>query len=156
MRLLLSVILAIVLVIVLTTTVFASWDEKVTGGGLASVGGVEFSITVSAWGDAETLGGQIEYSRSDLCMHATVECMEVFAEGTKAVLAGPVRAQYDPTSYVQEGYWLVVNVLEGGIGAGDQVRVYQVTEAQARAACAIEPSSFPGTIYDGNFNIRLK
>lgn len=133
----------------------ASWSEKVTGGGQASAGGNDFSVTTSA----SDVGGQIQYSRSgqpipDLSMHATVECLTVAEDGLSAVAAGPAFAQVDPSGAVFDGAWLQIEVLEGGKGSGDRVRVRLLSEAEAMDCT---PSgSYPGVVYDGNFNIRIK
>jgi hypothetical protein len=136
----------------------ASWAEKVTGGGQGMSGGVHFSITVSAW---DGPAGQMEYSREgqsvpDLSMHATVECLGIHSGGEEAVAVGPASVQYDPAGQVQPGQWMVVEIKEGGIGYGDTVRVRLMSETTALATCATPSGSFPGTIYDGNFNIRTK
>jgi hypothetical protein len=156
-----------VLVVLLAATQFfivlpagAAWDEKITGGGQAIAGGVHFSITVSAWEDSTgSAAGQMEYSRAgqsmaDLSMHITVECLGVWDD--RAVAAGPAWTQYDPGNWYNPANWVIVNIHEGGIGAGDTVRVYQSTPGAAALACNTFPTSFPGTVYDGNFNIRSK
>jgi hypothetical protein len=135
----------------------ASWADKVTGGGQGRAGGVHFSITVSAWDDGYgNAAGQMEYSREgqsvpDLSMHVTVACL--YVDGDMAAAAGPARAQNDPGGWVDPTKWVVVNIKEGGIGAGDTVRVYKAPPGQA---CGPPQDGFPGYIYDGNFNIRTK
>lgn len=135
----------------------ASWAHKVTGGGQASAGGIDFSITVSAWKDGDgASAGNIEYDRPGVNFHAKVECMGVFDGGSKAVAAGPGWNQ-EGTSWLNEGNWVIVNVHEGGVGAGDEVRVYQGSSENAMASCSDGPvGGFPGTVFDGNFNIRSK
>ena len=133
----------------------AGWSERITGGGQAVAGGTEFSITVSAWKDAAgNAAGQIEYSRPTLIFHATVECLCL--HGDVAVAAGPVRVQHDPGLAVGSDAWVVVEMLEGGVGSGDRVSVRFISQAEAEAKCATPSGSYPGLIYDGNFNIRIK
>jgi hypothetical protein len=133
---------------------------NVTGGGQASSGGTDFSITVSARNDGYgNVSGQMEYSRegqsvADLSMHATVECLSFFEGGTVAVAAGPASAQNDPSGAVFTDAWMVVEIQEGGTGSGDAVRVRLLSEEDALAICEEPSGTFPGTIYDGNFNIR--
>jgi hypothetical protein len=136
----------------------AAWEEKITGGGQATAGSVHFSVTVSAW---DGPAGQMEYSRSgqsvpDLSVHGTVECLGLFSEGTIAVAAGPASAQNDPAGLIGSGDWMVVEIKEGGVGFGDTVRVRLMPESSARSTCTQPSGSFPGTVYDGNFNIRTK
>lgn len=133
----------------------ASWTDKVTGGGQAASGGIDFSITVSA----SDVGGQMQYSRfgqavADLSMHATVECVNVAGDGSYAVAAGPAFAQDDPSGAVFAGAWMQVEVWEGGIGSGDRVRVRLLSKATADDCAA--SGSYPGVVWDGNFNIRSK
>jgi hypothetical protein len=51
---------------------------------------------------------------------------------------------------------MVVEIREGGVGYGDRVRVRLMSESAALATCDQPSGSFPGLIYDGNFNIRTK
>jgi hypothetical protein len=51
---------------------------------------------------------------------------------------------------------MVVEIKEGGVGSGDRVRVRVMAEAAALVVCGTPSGSFPGTVYDGNFNIRSK
>jgi len=155
--------LVLLMVVVLLTAVaapanVASWEEKITGGGQASSGSTYFSITVSAWTADEGVaaGGQMEYSRSNLSIHAKVQCVGIHDDGTVAVVAGLADVQNDPDGLVGSGVWMVVEILEGGVGSGDKVRVRLMTEAAARGVCETPSYSFPATIYDGNFNIRSK
>lgn len=149
-------VVALVLLTALPATA-AGWTEKVTGGGQAVAGGTEFSITTSAWEDTEgNVGGQIEYSRSDLSFHAKVECFGLFSGGDVAVAAGPAKVQDDPTGFIGAGEWAVIEILEGGKGSGDRVRVRLMSESAATGLCESPSGTFPGLIYDGNFNIRIK
>jgi len=144
-----TVLLVMIALLSLTIPVGAAgWSEKVTGGGEAMAGKTPFSITVSAWKDEMgNTAGQIQYSRPALTFHASVKCLCLYEDENVAVVAGPVR---------KSSSWAVVEVLEGGVGSGDRVRVRLMAEAAARAACASPSGSFPGVIYDGNFNIRTK
>ena len=153
--------LVLLMVVVLLTALVvpahvASWSEKITGGGQAFAG-VTFSITVSAWTTADgSDAGQMEYSRSNLSIHAKVQCVGIHDDGTVAVVAGLADVQNDPDGIVGTGEWMVVEILEGGIGSGDRVRVRLMSETAARFACENPSYIFPGLIYDGNFNIRSK
>lgn len=148
-------VLVVALLLLLALPVAAAgWQARVTGGGEAMAGATPFSITTSAWMDAGgNAAGQIQYTRSDLAFHAAVECMGVFDDGDVAVAAGPAWAQ---EGSIAAGAWAVVEINEGGIGSGDSVRVRLMSEAGAQDVCVNPSGSFPGTIYDGNFNIRLK
>ena len=154
--------LVLLMVVVLLTALVApahvaSWSEKITGGGQAIAGGTCFSITVSAWttDDGED-AGQMEYSRSNLSIHAKIQCVRIHDDGDVAVVAGPADVQNDPDGIVGAGTWMVVEILEGGVGYGDRVRVRLKSETVARGVCDNPSGSFPGLIYDGNFNIRSK
>jgi len=152
--------LVLLMVVVLLTALVApahvaSWDDKITGGGQA----INFSITVSAWTTEEGDAGQMEYSRSNLSMHAKVERVEIYYcnGNVAAVVAGPVDAQYDPDGYIpSNGDWMVVQILEGGVGSGDRVRVQVIWEEDVDAKFETPECIFPGLILDGNFNIRSK
>jgi len=153
--------LVLLMVVVLLTAIVApanvaSWEEKITGGGQAVAGSTHFSITVSAWtaDEGEAAGGQMEYSRSNLSIHAKIQCVCIY--GDVAVVAGPADVQNDPDGIVGSGAWMVVEILEGGVGSGDKVRVRLKSEEVARDICENPSYSFPGLIYDGNFNIRSK
>lgn len=122
-----------------------SWSEKVTGGGQFLAGGTAFSVTTSA----SDTGGQIQYSRSDLSFHATVECVEVSADGSTAVTAGPARGQ-DGTVLAPDA-WVKLEVQEGGDNP-DRVRVVLHTGA---VDCT-PTGSYPGVAVDANFTIRQK
>ena len=159
--------LVLLMVVVLLTALVApahvaGWNEKITGGGQAVAGGIYFSITVSAWTtDKGEDAGQMEYSRvgqivSDLSIHAKIKCVCIHESGNVAVVAGPADAQNDPAGQIGSGDWMVVEIKEGGVGSGDTVRVRLMSEVAARAVCEKPSGSFPGLIYDGNFNIRLK
>jgi hypothetical protein len=156
------VILVVLLLIVVLPISAASWSNKVTGGGQAAAGGVDFSITTSAWNDGNGhVGGQMQYSRydqtlPDLSMHGKVECFNVFEDGAVAVAAGPAKAQYDPGGAVGSDDWMVVEIREGGIGAGDEVRVRLMSDSDVQDVCDSPSGIFPGLVYDGNFSIRSK
>ena len=154
-RFLVPILVVVLLIALVVPAHVASWSEKITGGGQASAGGTCFSITVSAWSTAEGEdAGQMEYSRVGLSMHAKIQCVSIHDDGTVAVVAGPADAQND--SIIGEGAWMVVEILEGGVGSGDRVRVRLMSEEAARNVCDNPSNSFPGLIYDGNFNIRSK
>jgi hypothetical protein len=158
--------LSTALLLILASAAFTGgWSEKVTGGGQVAAGTCVLTITMSAWSnDAGGFSGQMEYSRDQgtcssappVSVHATVECLTLSADGTKAVLAGPIQTvQNDPNGLVQADSWLVLHVLEGGVGSGDRVRALVVTEAVALADCLDGPgTSFPGVVVDGNIKIR--
>jgi hypothetical protein len=156
--------LVLLLAVVLLTTLVApahveSWNEKITGGGQAVAGGAYFSITVSAWTTDDGDAGQMEYSRPNLSIHAKIQCVRIhsiYGDGDVAIVAGPADAQNDPAGLIGSGDWMVVEILEGGVGSGDKVRVRLMSEAAARIVCDNPSLSFPGLIYDGNFNIRSK
>jgi hypothetical protein len=156
-RLPIAVLAVLVVAAVALPASARGWAKKVTGGGQAVAGGTYFSITVSAHSDGESVAGQMQYSRDDLAMHAMVECLGLFSENSVAVAAGPAKEQHDPTDFLGESDWMVVQIKEGGVGAGDAVRVNLVPEQEALRRCQTGPSGgFPGVIYDGNFNIRTK
>lgn len=150
-----SLIIVLVFVLIVALPASAdSWEDKITGGGLADPPGI--SITVSAWeDDAGNVSGQIQYSRFNgtLDFHATVECLGVFDEGTVAVVAGPAWAQVDS---VAEGAWAVVEIGEGGVGSGDLVRVRLLDQTTAEYVCGHPSYSWGAILTDGNFNIRMK
>ena len=163
--------LVLLMVVVLLTALVApahvaSWSEKITGGGQAVFGSgtneTSFSITVSAWEtDDGSAAGQMQYSRvdqyyPDLSVHAKVQCVGIHEDGTIAVVAGPADVQNDPAGQINPDEWMVVEILEGGVGSGDSVRVRFMPETAARNVCEKPSYIFPGLIYDGNFNIRSK
>ena len=123
----------------------SSWSEKITGGGQFLAGSTAFSVTTSA-SDA---GGQIQYSRSDLSFHATVDCVEVSADGTSAVAAG--RAWGQEGTVLAADAWVKLEVKEGGDDP-DRVRVVIHTGA---VDCT-PTGSYPGVATDANFTIRQK
>jgi hypothetical protein len=150
----LSFVITIMLALVIALPAGAAWTMKVTGGGQARAGGTDFSITVSAKDTGSgDVTGQMEYSRSDLAMHASVKCLGFFNDGSVAVAAGPAKAQI---GHIDEGAWMVVEIQEGGKGSGDRVRVRLMSQSSAKAVCNSPSGSFPGAIYDGNFNLRDK
>jgi len=157
----LVLLMVVVLLTALVVPAHAAWSEKITGGGQATAG-VTFGITVSAWtSDGGEEAGQMEYSRvgqsvPDLSIHAKIKCVGIHSNGDVAVVAGPADVQNDPDGLVGSGAWMVVEILEGGVGSGDRVRVRLMSETDARYVCDHPSGSFPGLIYDGNFNIRLK
>ena len=158
--LIMTVLLVIALIAIAAPVGAASWEIKVTGGGEATVGGVDFSITASAKQDVNGgVTGQMQYSRSgqsiaDLSVHGTVKCIGVFSDGAVAVLAGPTKEQNDPGNQLDPGDWMVVEIKEGGVGSGDKMSVRLKSEAQAKLNCTSPSGSYPGIIYDGNFNIQ--
>ena len=162
--------LVLLMVVVLLTAIVApanvaSWEEKITGGGQAFAG-VYFSITVSAWTADEggAAGGQMQYSRvgqsiPDLSVHAKIQCVGIhyLANGdVVAIVAGPADVQNDPNGQIGSGDWMVVEILEGGVGSGDRVSVRLYSELDALDRCENPSGSYPGLIVDGNFNIRSK
>lgn len=152
-RSLFTFILIVLMLGLITSLALAGWADKITGGGQAMAGGTQFSITVSAWDDGSGgVAGQMEYSRTSLSMHASVECVGLFNEGTVGVAAGPVRFQEGSMA----GDWMVVEILEGGVGSGDRVRVRVMSIDAALGVCGKPSGTFPGTIYDGNFNLRSR
>lgn len=163
-----SLLVLLAAAVMTAVPVFADWSEKVTGGGQATAGGVSFSIAASAWDDGDAnAGGMFQYSRDDgalppLYFHATVEKMDLRSDGTTgaaiAVMAGPVKEQYDPGNYFGEGDWAILQIKEGGIGSGDTFRVWKASAADAQSYVDNPTmlSSWPGSIVDGNFNIREK
>lgn len=122
-----------------------TWSDKVTGGGQFLAGGTAFSVTTSA----SDVGGQIQYSRSGYSFHATVECLEVSADGTSAVAAGPARGQ-DGTVLAADA-WVKLEVKDGGDNP-DRVRVVLHT---GDVDCT-PTGSYPGVATDANFTIRQK
>lgn len=156
-----TTILLITLLVVTIPAGAASWNTKITGGGQAVVGGTYFSINVSATEKPSgEFKGQMQYSRYDgtLDMHGFVKCSWVSGNGEIALAAGPAKAQNDPANFIgTHGGWMVVMIKEGGVGSGDTVRVIGSTEGVARNYCSNGYSgSFPGTLVDGNFNIRSR
>lgn len=151
-RRILAVILTLLALTIVAVPVSAGrWTEQVTGGGQAVAGDTYFSVTASAWKDGESnVSGQIQYSRDDLEFHATAMCFNTF-DGT-AVVAGPAWAQEGD---VEDDAWAIIEIMEDGVGSGDWVRVRLKSQDVAESVCANGPSgSYPGMIYDGNFNIR--
>ena len=165
-RFLVPMLVVVLLIALVVPANVASWEEKITGGGQAVAGGIYFSITVSAWTADEggAAGGQMQYSRvgqsvPDLSVHAKIQCVGInnLADGTVvAIVAGPADVQNDPGGQIGSGNWMIVEILEGGIGSGDQVSVRLCSEANAPYKCENPSGSYPGLIYDGNFNIRSK
>jgi hypothetical protein len=126
----------------------ASWEDKVTGGGWASAGDTDFSLTMSA----SDVGGQWQYTREEqasataLTMHGTIDCLYVADDLSYAVMSGPVTN----VSVGTFGDTVTIAVEEGGVGSGDRVRIW------AGSTCGSYTGSFPGTYFDGNVNIRSK
>lgn len=131
-------------------TAAAPWTMKVTGGGWASAGSTDFSLTMSA----SDTGGQWQYDRegqslADLTMHGTIDCLWVSEDEAVAVMSGP-------TTHVSVGSWAdytAIAVMEGGNGSGDKVRIWSVSSGWD---CTIGNTSFPGTYFDGTINIRTR
>ncbi len=125
----------------------ASWSEKVTGGGWASAGGTDFSLTMSA----SDVGGQWEYVRADgsQIAHGTVACVYIHPDLSYAVMSGPVTHVAAGSLFVEGETWTIA-VREGGEGSGDQVRIWKGDN------CGAYADSYPGTYFDGNVNIRTR
>lgn len=130
----------------------ASWSEKVTGGGWASAGSADFSLTMSAADIKGEVKGQWQYYRTDgvtNIAHGTIDCIYVGPDQSYAVMSGPVTQVSAGTTFVEGETWTIA-VREGGNGSGDQVRIAQ------SIACGPYGGGYPGTYYDGNVNIRVK
>jgi hypothetical protein len=165
LRVVLTVVVILAFVLGMGTTVSADpptkpWS-KATGGAQAMAGGVMFSQTVSAKGGVEGAKGQMQYSREEqmgtpaLWAHARVACLNVAEDVSWAVATGPAFAQYDPSGQVEIGDWMLVEIMEGGTGSGDMLRVRFVSMTYALGVCQSGPSgSYPGMVYDGNFTLR--
>lgn len=128
--------------------VAASWTEKVTGGGWASAGGDDFSLTMSA----SDVGGQWQYSRTDgvtNIAHGTIDCIYVHEDQSYAVMSGPVTHVEAGTTFAEGDTWSIA-VQEGGKGSGDRVRIWEADH------CDEYDGGFPGIYFDGNVNIRMK
>lgn len=130
--------------------VAANWSQKVTGGGLASAGGADFSLTMSA----SDVGGQWQYSRTDgvtNIAHGTIDCIFVSDDETHAVMSGPVTHVEAGTTFSEGDTWTIA-VQEGGKGSGDSVRIWE----RGDTTCTEYNGGYPGTYFDGNINIRTK
>ena len=117
----------------------ASWSEKVTGGGWASAGGTEFSLTMSG----SDFGGQWQYYRTDgltNIAHGTVDCIHAAGDESYAVMSGPVTHVTAGSTFIEGDIWSIA-VLEGGKGSGDKVRIWQGNHCAAYAG----PSQAPAT-----------
>ena len=68
----------------------------------------------------------------------------------------PEEAQYDLSGAVDDGDWMLVEIMDGGVGSGDRVRIRLLSESEVLGVCGAATSVFPGLVYDGNFNIRSK
>ncbi len=154
------------------STALAGIGPKVTGGaGSITAGGVEFSLAANAietgkfdpeTGEQGEVKGSIQYSRNQqgdvdaLHVHATTTMYDIGDEGVKAVVCGPAEAQFDPSGAVGSDDYLVVNLLEGGTGSGDRVRVRLLSGKEVKANCSDARSndSFPGIVNEGEFKIR--
>ena len=62
--LIIPLLIVIALMLYVMPVAASSWDVKVTGGGLATAGSIEFSITASAKQDLRGVTGQMQYSRT--------------------------------------------------------------------------------------------
>lgn len=130
----------------------ASWTQKVTGGGWASAGGADFSLTMSAADIKGEVKGQWQYSRTDgvtNIAHGTIDCIYVAEGESYAVMSGPVTHVSQSSLFVVGDTWSIA-VLEGGNGSGDRVRIWRDDH------CGAYAGSYPGIYYDGNINIRTK
>lgn len=130
----------------------ASWSEKVTGGGQASAGGADFSLTMSAADIRGEVKGQWQYSRTDSVTniaHGTIDCIYVEPDQSYAVMSGPVTHVASSALFVEGETWTIA-VREGGNGSGDEVRIWKGDH------CGPYGGGYPGTYYDGNVNIRVK
>jgi hypothetical protein len=130
----------------------ASWTEKVTGGGWASAGSTDFSLTMSAADIKGDVKGQWQYYRTEgvtNIAHGTIDCLYVEPDRSYAVMSGPVTHVDAGTTFVEGERWTIA-VREGGNGSGDQVRIAQ------GIACGPYGGVYPGTYYDGNVNIRVR
>lgn len=154
------------------STAIAGVGPKVTGGaGSITADGVEFSLAANAietgkfdpeTGEQGEVKGSIQYSRNEqggtsaLHVHATTTMYDIGDEGVKAVVCGPAEAQFDPSGEVGPDDYLVVNLLEGGTGSGDMVRVRLLSGEEVKTNCSDAGSntSFPGVVNEGEFKIR--
>ena len=144
----------------LSVAVLAAAGDKLTGGAeYIDAGGVTFSMTANAITTNKGLKGHIQYSREaqtgalELYVHAPVKCLWVADDGMSAVIAGPAHVQSNPGD-LETGPWLIAAISEGGIGAGDSVRVVFAEEWEATNACLEGMTEFPGLVMEGNFTIR--
>lgn len=124
-----------------------AWSVKVTGGGDATAGGVDFSLTMSA----SDVGGQWQYTSADgtQVAHGTIETLVVAEDLSSAYMSGPVAHVSAGTTFTEGESWTIA-VLEDGDGSGDKVRICKTSN------CGNGGASYPGIYYDGNINIRSK
>ena len=155
-----SVAGALIVATGLGVAVLAAAGGKVTGGAESvDAGGVTFSMTANAITTDKGLKGHIQYSREaqsgavELYVHAAAKCLWVADDGMSALVAGPAHVQSNPGE-VETGPWLIAAINEGGIGAGDAVRVAFAEEWEATNACLEGTTEFPGLVMEGNFTIR--
>jgi hypothetical protein len=169
MRIFLILSLALGLLFALTAPVTASWDAKVTGGGLREItGGIGTwytTIAISALDKDGQVRGHLQYSRNEqfsgaisaLCMNAKVEHIVISGDGSMAAAGGPLEVRHDPGGTAGPDWeWMVVTVKEGGTDADDTIAVWVFTEADARDYLDNDPFNitFIGTIVHGDINIR--
>jgi hypothetical protein len=90
--------------------------------------------------------GKLEYSQvlsrgeNTFRLMAQVECVGVFGEGSKAVVAGPItRTDGDFEGRVKPGDWWFVHLEEGGEG-GDRISAGRHDRHRALALCQQGPS----------------
>jgi hypothetical protein len=132
--------------------------DRVTGGAeYIAAGGVTFSMTANAITTPKGLRGSIQYTRDNgtaaLIVHASVECLVISADGTRAVMAGPAMVQ-ENTIGANTNDWFAAAVREDGTGSGDNVRAWFVTAGFSCAGYNLDSSAFPGEVMDGEFKIR--
>jgi hypothetical protein len=132
--------------------------DRVTGGAeYIAVGGITFSMTANAITTPRGLRGSIQYTRDNgsaaLVVHATVECLFISADGTRAVMAGPPTVQ-ENTIAANTNDWFAASVREGGTGSGDNVRAWFVSSTFNCATYNLDSAAFPGEVLEGEFKIR--
>ena len=123
------------------------WDSQVTGGGEFVAGLNYFDLAVSSrTADDGTIKGMFQYTREgqpadDLSAHGVVDCLYVATNGDVA-MSGYVK--------VQEGsfadYASVVLTADG-----EGVRFHAVSPGTTTCGYS---NTFPGSLVEGNFNIR--
>jgi len=157
------------LVICLVFLTSGAMAAKITGGAEQILaGGDTISVTVNAikvGPNKDVTKGNIQYTREDfegmddLIVHAKVDDFYVNPDGEYAVAIGEAMPQYDPGGQVFELAWVVVQILEGGTGAGDQIRFRIKDEDEAKAILSAAPTtpvpaSLPGEVLEGEFKLR--
>jgi hypothetical protein len=149
-----SVVILMLLVVAMVVPVSAAgWDKRVSGGAYATAGGIDFTVTLSAWEKPDgTFGGEGQYARDDLTFHLDVTKVCFSTDLDAAAAIGTVRRQDGgPLSSL----WGGIAVKDDG--SGDRVRVrINLDETEAAGFCSSLGGSYPGTVLDGNFHIRSK